>query len=530
MYKIMVVDDEEEIRKGIIKKMDWSALGYDVVGEAENGQEVLEKAEVLQPDVIMTDIRIPFMDGLELGQKLAKIMPLTKIIVFSGYDDFEYAKKAIKINVVEYLLKPINSQELTEVLKKLKNKLDKEYEEKSNVEILKKYYQDSIPVIREQFLVGLIEDRVDADQWKAQRESLEINLNKQYLCTAVIKVDKTSSLDTADKSLLLISSQKAIDDNMERFCSFISFIYLDKVVVICNTEHERDINNIICGINDICKQYRKITGISISAGIGNVYSQYYMLNQSYKEASSALEFSLIMGNGQAIYINDVEPDRSKKFIFNNSKEEKIIDDIKLSSDEEITENIIKEFSVIKETMLPISEYKVYFIEMILSLIKLMQMYEINSEAILGKNFDMLRFTEKLDSIDEIEKWFIDISLKISSSIKNKRFKSSSLIVEKAQKYIEANFMKPDLSVDMMCDNIHISPTYFSTIFKKETGLSFVSYLTNIRLEQAINLLNTTADKTYMIAEKVGYDEANYFSYVFKKKYGVSPTNYRKNRL
>ena len=111
LYKIIIVDDEEEIRLGIIKKIDWKSYGFQIIGEAENGQEALEKAEKLQPDIIMTDIRMPFMDGLELGKKLSEVMPSSKIIVFSGCDDFEYAQKALRLNVIEYLLKPINSVE-----------------------------------------------------------------------------------------------------------------------------------------------------------------------------------------------------------------------------------------------------------------------------------------------------------------------------------------------------------------------------------------------------------------------------------
>lgn len=127
LYKIIIVDDEEEIRLGIIKKIDWKSYGFQIIGEAENGQEALEKAEKLQPDIIMTDIRMPFMDGLELGKKLSEVMPSSKIIVFSGCDDFEYAQKAIRLNVIEYVLKPINSVELIEMLKRLKIMLDKEY-------------------------------------------------------------------------------------------------------------------------------------------------------------------------------------------------------------------------------------------------------------------------------------------------------------------------------------------------------------------------------------------------------------------
>ncbi|MGV2644070.1 response regulator, partial [Clostridium perfringens] len=144
----------------VIKKINWEEHGFIVVGDAENGQEALEMAEKLHPDVIMTDIKMPFMDGLELGKKVTEIMPSTKIIIFSGSDDLDYAHEAIKINVVEYVLKPINSMELIEVLKRLKGKLDKEYNEKRNMETLQKHYIESIPVIREQFLIGALEGRI----------------------------------------------------------------------------------------------------------------------------------------------------------------------------------------------------------------------------------------------------------------------------------------------------------------------------------------------------------------------------------
>lgn len=130
LYKVLIVDDEEEIRLGIIKKIKWEELGFIVIGDAENGQDAIEKAERLQPDVIMTDIKMPYMDGLELAKNLREFMPATKVIIFSGCDDFEYAKQAITFNVIDYVLKPINSIEIIELLKKLKINMDKEINEK----------------------------------------------------------------------------------------------------------------------------------------------------------------------------------------------------------------------------------------------------------------------------------------------------------------------------------------------------------------------------------------------------------------
>lgn len=126
LYRIILVDDEEEVRKGIIRKIDWNHLGFEVVGDAENGAEALEKIEQLEPEVVMTDIRMPFMDGLALTERIRQKYPSMKVLIFSGFDDFEYAQQAIKLNVTEYILKPVNVEELSEILTRVRKNLDEE--------------------------------------------------------------------------------------------------------------------------------------------------------------------------------------------------------------------------------------------------------------------------------------------------------------------------------------------------------------------------------------------------------------------
>ena len=137
LYRIMLVDDEEEVRKAMIRQMDWERLGFTVVGDAENGQEALEKLEQLEPEVIMTDIRMPYMDGLTLTARIREKYPSIKILIFSGYDDFEYAQQAIKLNVAEYILKPVNGEELAEILNRIKISLDQEIEQRRNFDSLR---------------------------------------------------------------------------------------------------------------------------------------------------------------------------------------------------------------------------------------------------------------------------------------------------------------------------------------------------------------------------------------------------------
>lgn len=154
-YTILLVDDEEEVVQAIMKKINWESLGFSVIGYACNGVKAFEMVEEYQPDVIMTDIRMPYMDGLELSNRIKAEYPAAKILFFTGFDEFEYAKEAVHLEVEEYVLKPINSAELTEVFTKLKYKLDQEISEKRNVEILEKYYMESLPLLQADFYAAL---------------------------------------------------------------------------------------------------------------------------------------------------------------------------------------------------------------------------------------------------------------------------------------------------------------------------------------------------------------------------------------
>lgn len=146
LYRILLVDDEEEVRKGIIRKMEWERLGFEMAGDAENGEEALEKVEQLQPDVVLTDIRMPYMDGLTLAKRIRQKYPSIRILIFSGYDDFEYAQQAIKLNVTEYILKPVNMEELSEILARVKENLDEEIEQRRNINLLRESYLGSLPM------------------------------------------------------------------------------------------------------------------------------------------------------------------------------------------------------------------------------------------------------------------------------------------------------------------------------------------------------------------------------------------------
>ena len=221
LYKILLVDDEEEVRKSIIKKINWEEEGFLVVGDAENGVEALEKIENLNPDLVFTDIRMPYMDGLELINEINERYPLIKSIIFSGFDDFDYAKEAIRMGVIEYVLKPVSAIELTEILRKVHKTMDEELNKKRDIERLKRGYQASLPILREQFLNGLIHGSLGKSEIEYALTEYEINLkNASKYIVAAVHIDDMDSHIMA-KELIPISVKVNLLGNLEKFFQYI---------------------------------------------------------------------------------------------------------------------------------------------------------------------------------------------------------------------------------------------------------------------------------------------------------------------
>ncbi|MEG0369354.1 MAG: response regulator, partial [Hungatella sp.] len=209
LYRIILVDDEEEVRKGIIRKINWEDAGFQVVGDAENGEDALEKIEILEPDVVLTDIRMPYMDGLLLTEKIRQQYPAIKVLIFSGFDDFEYAKRAIKLNVTEYILKPVNVEELTLILKRIKHNLDEEIEQKRDVNLLRESYKNSLPIIREHFLNDLVQGNCPPDliEEKLREYQIPIADAKKWV---VVAIDVETESDHDSNSFSLHEEQELI--------------------------------------------------------------------------------------------------------------------------------------------------------------------------------------------------------------------------------------------------------------------------------------------------------------------------------
>ncbi len=533
LYTIILVDDEEEVRKSIIKKIDWQAAGFRVIGDAENGEDAMEKIEVLEPDVVLTDIRMPYMDGLALAEKIRQRYPSMKVLIFSGYDDFEYAQRAIKLNVTEYILKPVNVEELTSILMKIRSNLDQEIEEKRNLNHLRENYRKSLPIIREQFFNDLVHKNLSKELAEQKLREYDIPvLGARKWVLAAIDVERGDMKESLslhnEEELIPISVMQIVKEKLQGYCRFAIFQSSSEadMVAMAALDESNSTTGLIDVLGDICKETKRILEVPVTIGIGHSCNELSGLRESYQSSIDALGYKAIAGRGNTIYINDMEPVGNGKLEFDSMTEADLISAIKFGPADKIQAAVSRIMEKMESAKVHSRQQQVYMFGVVNSILQMIRQYDLTLEDILGGELAYMEILGNLQKKEEFEQWLLRTGEKMNQVINQERDMTARQVIQEAKQYILDHYQDPDLSVEMICRHLHMSPAYFSTMFKKETGQAYIAYLTDLRLNKAVELLNKTDDKTYVIAAKVGYPEQNYFSYVFKKKFGVSPTKFR----
>lgn len=522
-YRVLLVDDEEDIRVGISRKMDWAALGFALVGEAENGQEALELAEALEPDVVLTDIKMPFMDGLELCRILSGRLPASKFVVFSGFDDFEYAKQAIRMNVFEYILKPINAAELSGVLRRLKERLDTERTERQNTEALRLRYEESLPVLRELFYTHLLEGRIPPEQAAERAARLELDFTGDAWTTALTHIDGAADR----RELAALSVRQLLDENLRlEGWSCRSFLYGDEAAVLAASRGGGSVYALIEALNRVCALAESYLGLTLTVGVGMPCTELGGLPQSAEGAQGALDYRGLVGSGRAIYIGDLEPGAEASISFDENDERELAAAVKLGGEAEVREALGRLTEKIRRSGLAASQCNLFFLELLTCLLRLTRGAGLEVKEVFGTGFTGAVQATDFSSFTAMGEWCLERCLRIQTMIRRRRTDSAGQTVERARAYIREHYGESDLSVERLCEYLHLSPAYFSTLFKRETGMSFTAHVTVARMEAAAEALRNSEEKTYLIARRCGYEDANYFSYVFKKHFGVTPTKYR----
>lgn len=538
MYKLILVDDEEEVREGILKRIEWGKYGFEIVGSAANGRDALDICEKVTPDVVITDIKMPFMDGLELTSILRERVPAAKVIIITGFDEFEYAQKAIKQNVFDYILKPVAYGETVNILKKIKDSMDKEKANAEDMKKLNEYYLKSLPIIREKFLSSLILNRIPEKEIFERLRSYKIDFCGKRFVAIKVSIDFFVLDDTPktfntklikERELLKFSVYNICDEIINNYKLGTVFIHDDSIVIIVMSELETEeemYDYFIVALEEIRQKVYKFTHFSVTIGIGTVEEDISNINRSYRESEIAVDYRVIMGGNRIIWIRDIEPSNKATFKFDKDIKQELESDIKLGSYLKVEEILDKIFEDIIKYKVSVKEYQLYLMEVLTSIMQVAQSLNIEVADMLGENYNVFIELYKFNDINEVKKWLQSLCYKIMERISKGIQSSYKKAVDNAVDYIMKNYNDSEMNVNKICTYLYLSPTHFSFIFKKEMKMTFLNYLVKVRMEAAMELLKTTNLKSFEVAEKVGFSDSNYFSYSFKKYCGMSPKEYR----
>lgn len=530
MYKVLLVDDEILVREAISAKIQWGQLGFELVGDCENGKDAIEFLEETPVDVVLTDIYMPYIDGMALSKYIYENMPWTTTIIFSGYGDFDYAKQAIQYKVAEYILKPVTAKELSEVLTRIKGKLDGERRQEEKLDELTKVYHNYTK--NEALIVSRILSRLVMGTQAVEtslQELGEFGISVKGLVYRVATID-----------IDVYSGLYEIDDELKKESALMSFVVENISSEIVNNHKAglayRDSDNRVCILffsneqresvpeaNAICGEIKdtvyQAMKLSVSMGIGIAVNKLEDLSKSYDSAAKILKYRYTKGSGIIFDCEDLRPVENPMELERNLKE---ISSAVRGRDEELLTDILNHIEERIKTGYVTRSRTVAYLQQILRII-----YETVKETDEGfelhdSNVSGIAEARSLTEAMKLVRACADEGMQAVSAA---GYSSGERQAIMAMDYIKENYSDPDLGLNQICNYLSISTSRFSSIFKEATGKTFTEVLTNVRMEKAKQLLRHTSLRNYEIAEKVGFSDPHYFSIAFKKMTGKTPKEY-----
>lgn len=518
MYRIIIAEDEVTVREGICKRIEFEKLGYILVSACSNGKEAKDIIDREHIDVVITDICMPVMDGLELARYIHQEKPHIKTVLLTGFSDFEYAKQAIKVQVYEYILKPFTSKQLVGILEKLKNILDSEHEKELKQKKLEQELYVSSEIVKEHFLNKLITHVTDVPSLQENLDEFGISLPDTPCMYRAFIV----SLDDTDK--LASQLKMPIEMLMYGVCNICRDVCMDngivfrneqlKTVVLLFTDDTYIIDKIQTAVSNVYEG-------SVSVYVGDAVPQFGQLAVSYGQAYRLIRYRKLFVSGETIYAKDYTQNKNMLQFYTYEYDKKILDEVRAANYLNVEKLVHDMICGMRERNFRYEQINLYNHELVRKILTVLEKEDYNKM----KEFEITVIDETVEILD-IEKNLCKFFKECIDHIQIAKGGLGRQMVEKAILYIENNYQDSTLSLTQMCEYLSVSTSYFSSSFKAQTGTTLVDYVKTIRMDKAKDLLKTTSLCSYEIAERVGYSDAHYFSITFKKYAGCSPKEYR----
>ncbi|MRN53810.1 response regulator [Paenibacillus monticola] len=529
MIKVLIVDDEALVRIGIKTIIPWEELGLELIGEAENGKKALEIAREHVPDIILTDIKMPIMTGIELLKILKQENHPAKFIILSAHDDLEFVKEAMKNGAEDYILKlELEVEQIIRILKDLKEMILTAASSKKVYTVGAAAMPAShAPLHKEKLfkdmLLGVVKTREEIfGQLKVNR----ITFPEQQLVCLIVQVDDDLIYQKYGESphLLDYSVLNILEEVLSSYAyGHVVSLQLGQFIAALSLrkQEEKSYEGLEELTGNIRTTLRKYLSTSVSIGISEIHNGYEHIQQAYREAKEAIRFAFIYPRGTNIYYRDIcsiSSQETNDLSAEMKSIEKAFTDGDIADIKQALELLTVEINgnnrLTKEILMGISFTIFYLFQ------SFVENYQLTEKGILTRDMydNISKMSMKVDFID----WINQLKTRMTSHLIENH---ESMRVYLTKQFINKNY-KDELSLEKVAEYLQLSSSYLSNLFKKETGQNFIDYVTEVRIGRAKFLLKTTDCKISEIAREVGYGDEYYFSKVFKKNVGESPLKYR----
>ena len=480
----------------------------------------------IKPDILVTDIKMPFMDGLQLAEAIKRTQPWIKIIILSGHDEFDYAKKAISIGIEEYLLKPFTPEELLASLNKAAQQIDKERKQLSDISRLRDELKSSEALIKKEFLNNLVHGSEEMSTALQKSSELGLNLISRYYKVLISRINSRSgNTETQQEACSLLNSYSTA------ISEAVSFFHHSNLLVCIfkgSTQEELD-DNTFRAAETIAHIATKNEDCIVLTAIGKTVEHLSQLSISYEDAKKILQAGNISKENRIISSEDISDNENTNgdTLLNFEEGDPLVDKLKYAAKGDIQKIIEDSMELIKKNPDQFSVFASYLlVDLIFAVSKLVEklggnIKELNPDILQRKFIDDAvsdegRFTKTLEQV-------LNFALEFRDSKMTGKYGS---VILKAKQFIEENYADQNTTLTTVAEAVCLSPNHFSTIFSQECKTTFIEYLTNVRLENAKRLMRETDMKGYDIAYECGFSDPHYFSYIFKKNTGLSPREYK----
>lgn len=518
MYNVFLVEDEVGIRESIRDTLDWEAAGFRYLGDAPDGEIALKAIRKLKPDIVITDIKMPFMDGLELTAHLREEMPGTKVVILSGYDDFAYAQKAIRLGVVEFLLKPVSPSELMKAINKvavgLRNEMAGEYAAGGDTGIWRQR--------RNAFLNDLLAGAIPSAETFSGMSELGIQFSDNYYIVALIKISAEKPDFSRDLKITRMAAQMATD---------VRAVMLERgqadLAVVFQGESEQAVESAaIAALKSMAAKCLKDFGAKLLMGVGKASAHLHELSRSLREAEIAINYAFFTGSEEPCLMRNVIEEKHTLGLELAQKLDQTAEFLQTGGLDETKATAGEISKLVFDAGGKGVALHYAYIDILMTAAKVVQNMSGNPEEVLPEFSKLGTDVFAIGTPGQFAAAITAVFDKIITYRQSRLASRYGIMMGRVKKFIDDNYSDPYLSLQKTAMHVHVSPTYFSAVFSKEAGETFSEYLSKVRMTNAMRLLKTTARPASEISEMVGYKDPQYFSRAFKRATGVSIRIYR----